>query len=255
MLIHKKCYKLQHMLNIDEKILPSLGLSPMQAKVYLAALELGEGTIQALARKSGVNRSTIYTFIEELKTRGYILETRRNKRRVYSAIHPERLVEIQKKRVSELEGMLPELLAINNQSPKKPRVTYYDGEKGIEDVYADMLREKKEIFAYEDLDNLKAGLSEKFFEYFPKERARRNILIRSISRDTPYAREFSKHNLGLLRETKFISASEFRTDINIYGNKVALMNLRGKPQFCVLIEDGFIAASMRIIWQQLWDRL
>ncbi len=255
MLIYKKCYKLQHMINIDDKILPSLGLSPMQAKVYLAALELGEATIQALSRKSGVNRSTIYTFIEELKTQGYILETRRKKRRIYSAIHPERLVEIQKSRVSELEGMLPELLAINNQSAKKPRVTYYEGKKGIEDIYADMLRDRKEILAYEDLDNLKAGLSESFFEYFPKERARRNIIISSISRDTPFARKFSKHNMGLLRKTRFISAAEFKTDINIYGNKVAMMNLRGKPPFCVLIEDHFLADTMRIIWQQLWDQL
>ena len=243
------------MINIDEKMLPSLGMSPMQAKVYLGALELGEGTIQALSRKSGVNRSTIYTFIEEFKARGYILETRRSKRRVYSAINPERLVEIQKSRVNELEEMLPELLAINNRSSKKPRVTYYEGSKGIENVYSDMLRQKKEIFAYEDLDNLKAGLSEKFFDFFPKERARRNIIIRSISRDTNFAREFSQHNIGLLRETKFISAPEFKTDINIYGNKVAMMNLRGKPPFCILIEDPLLSETMRITWRELWERL
>ena len=243
------------MVKINDELLYLLGMTDMQAKVYLAALELGEGTMQMLARKSGLNRTTIYTFIDELKNRGYILETRCAKRRVYSAVHPERLVEMQKTRLGGLERILPELLAINNQSAQKPRVTFYEGIKGIEDVYADMLREKKEIFSYEDMDNLKTGLPERFFNSFPKERARRDILIRSISRDTPFAREFSKKNRGLLRETKFIATDELRTDISIYGDKVALMDLRGKPPSCVLIDNHNLAETLRTVWRQLWDKL
>ena len=236
-------------------MLSTLGMAPMQAKVYLAALELGEGSMQALARKSGVNRSTIYTFIEELKVRGYILETRRAKRRVYSATHPERLLEIEKARVQELERILPELLAVDNRSVGKPRVTFHEGYQGIDDVYADMLREKKEIVAYEDLDNLKTGLPERIFASFPKERAKRDILIRSISRDTDFAREFSKRNTGLLRETRFVKAKEFKTDINIYGDKVALMDLRGNVPFAVLVENRNLAETMRIVWKELWEKL
>ena len=243
------------MVKIHDELLHLLGMTDMQAKAYVAALELGEGTMQMLARKSGINRSTIYTFIDELKDRGYILETRRAKRRVYSAVHPERLVEMQKTRLGGLERILPELLAINNQSAQKPRVTFYEGVKGIEDVYADMLREKKEILSYEDMDNLKAGLPERFFNSFPKERARRDILIRSISRDTPFAREFSEKNRGLLRETKFIATDELRTDISIYGDKVALMDLRGDPASCVLIENRNLAETLRTVWRQLWDKL
>mgnify|MGYP003393035724 CR=1 FL=1 len=243
------------MVKITDELLSLLGMTDMQAKVYLTALELGEATMQMLARKSGLNRTTIYTFIDELKDRGYILETRRAKRRVYSAVHPERLVEMQRTRLGGLERILPELLAINNQSAQKPRVTFYEGINGIEDVYADMLREKKEILSYEDMDNLKVGLPENFFASFPKERARRDILIRTISRDTVFAREFSKKNRGLLRETKFISVDEFRTDISIYGDKVALMDLRGNPAVCVLIENRNLAETMRLIWLQLWDKL
>lgn len=242
------------MLKINEEVLSTLGMAPMQTKVYLAALELGEATMQALARKSGVNRSTIYTFIEELKTRGYILEARRAKRRVYSATNPERILELEKGRVEKLEQILPELLAIDNRSAKKPRVTFHEGHQGIDDVYADMLRDKQEIVAYEDLDNLKAGLPERIFASFPKERAKRDILIRSISRDTSFARDFSKRNTGLLRETRFIKTKEFKTDINIYGEKVALMDLRGNKPFAVLIENKNLAETMRIVWKELWER-
>lgn len=242
-------------MEISPQILSALGLSEMQASVYVAALELGESTMQALARKSGVNRSTIYTFIDELKERGFILETRRHKRNAYSAAHPEALVAMQKGKVAELERTLPELLAINNKSDKKPRVTFYEGLQGIEEVYRDMLREKKEIVAYEDLEYLQKDIPHKMFEWFPKERVHRDILIKTISRDTEFAREFSKRNRGLLRETKFVNVVPMKTDVNMYGDKVALIDLQAREPFAVIIENHNLAETMRTIWRQMWEKL
>lgn len=241
-------------MEISQQTLSALGLNEMQAKVYIAALELGESTMQALARKSGVNRSTVYTFIEGMKERGFILETRKRKRNIYSAAHPEAIVRMQKSKVSELDRILPELLAINNKSDNKPRVTFYEGD-AIRDVYQDMLREKKEIVAYEDLSNLQKGIPTDIFHWFPQERAHRDILIRTISRDSAFSRDFAKKNRGLLRETKFVAGQEFKTDINIYGDKVALIDLQGETQFAVLIENHNLAETMRTVWRQLWDKL
>lgn len=242
-------------MKINEKLLKTLEIDQMQAQVYLAALELGEATMQALARKSGVNRSTIYTFIDELKDRGFILEAQKSKRRMYSAVHPEHLVGMQKARLTELQNVLPELLAVYNTSAKKPRVRFYEGIQGLREVYADMLRERKEIVAYEDLSNLTPEVRKHLFEWFPGERARKDILIKTISRDNPFTREFVKRNRGLLRETKFVAGQEFRTDINIYGDKVALIDLQGNPPSAVLIENRNLAETMRVVWQQLWDKL
>lgn len=227
----------------------------MEAQVYVAALELGEATMQALARKSGVNRSTIYTFIDELKGRGFIQETRKHKRNIYSGVHPERLVDLQKNRVRELEQILPELLAINNKSDKKPRVTFYEGFDGVEEAYKDQLRTKKEILSYEDLEGLMSELPKRISEWFPQERAHRDILIKTISRDVPIAREFTKRNRGLLRETKFFNAPPFKTDINIYGDKVSLIDVQSEKPFAVIIENKNLAETMRTVWKQLWEQL
>ena len=243
------------MVEINDNLLSALSISSMEGKVYLAALELGESTMQGLAKKSGVNRSTIYTFIDKLQNRGLIQESQKNKRRIYSAVSPDALVDMQRNKVEQLENLLPELLAVNNKSDKKPRVAFYEGFNGVEDVYKDMLREKKEIVAYEDLEDLKGELPKRMFEWFPKERARKNILIKAISRDTAFAREFSRHNTGLLRETKFIEGSTFKTDINIYGNKVALIDLQADAPFAVIIENKNLAETMRAVWKQLWDKL
>ena len=41
-----------------DKELQKIGLSEKEAKVYLAALELGQASVQNIARKAEVNRAT-----------------------------------------------------------------------------------------------------------------------------------------------------------------------------------------------------
>lgn len=240
---------------ISKTLLRSLALSQPQAWVYTAALELGEATMQQLSRKSGVKRTSIYNFLDELKERGFIVETVKRKRKVYSAIDPEQLVEIEKTRLIELERTLPELRAIKNKSRSTPRVAFYEGIEGIKEVYADMLKDKKEIHAFEDLEHMKAVLSKQFYDWFPPERARRNISFKSILRDSAEARELTKKNIRLLRQSKLLKTADWKTEINIYGDKVALMSFRAKTPFCVLIEDQSIAETLRDAWTELWDRL
>ena len=134
----------------------------MESAVYRAALELGTATMQDLARKSGVKRTSIYNFIDKLKEQGFISMTKRKKRILYGATHPKHLVEIQKQNIAQLERTLPELTAIYNKSAQKPRVTFYEGAEGIKEVYADTLREQRPIIALSDWDYMKPILGEQY---------------------------------------------------------------------------------------------
>ena len=243
------------MIKISKNILSSLGLSQSQAQVYLAALELGQATMQELSRKSGVKRTSIYNFIDELKERGLIVEARKKKRRVYSATDPERLLEIEKTRMQELEKTLPELKAIQNSSPKKPRVTFYEGLEDVLDVYTDQLKEKKTVYAFEDLEHMLGVMPKEWATWWPQERSKRNIAFKSILRDSPEARKFTQKNIKYLRESKLIPSGDWKTEINIYGNKVAIMSFRSDPPFCVVIEDESIAETLGTVWKELWNHL
>jgi len=241
---------------LSKQLLTALNLSEPQAAVYFAALELGQATMQELARKSGEKRTSVYNFIEELKSKGLVTEARRKKRRVYSAVDPEQLLEIEKTRLNELERTLPELKAIQNKTRTKPRVTFYEGIDQVLDVYTDQLKEKKPVYAFEDLEHMLSTMTNSFVEWWPKERARRNIPFKSILRDSAAARSFTKDNIKYLRQSKLMKTGhDWRTEVNIYGDKVALMSFRSDPPFCVLIEDGDIAETLRTVWKELWDRL
>ena len=49
-----------------KKELEHLGLSDKEAKVYLAALEMGPSPVQDISHKAHVNRATTYVMIESL---------------------------------------------------------------------------------------------------------------------------------------------------------------------------------------------
>lgn len=243
------------MVKISKHLLHSLHLTEPQARVYLACLELGEANIQQLARKSGVKRTTIYTFIDTLVERNLLAATRRKQRIVYSAAPPQQLMEVERQRAAELEALLPELLAIHNRASGKPRVAFYEGIEGIKSVYADMLRDRKEIIAYEDAEQRAAVLGKRYVGYCPAERARLGIIFKSILRDSPAARALAEQNRALLRQSKFIRGVDWQTEVNIYGDKVALFSFRATTPFCVRIHDPDLAETLRTAWRELWNRL
>ena len=242
-------------MKIPTSLLRSVGLTDIEAQIYLAALELGEASMQDLSRKSGVKRTSIYNFIDKLIERQIIIETKKRKRSMYSAVSPDQLWEVGRTRLHELEKLLPELRAIHNQSMRKPRVTFYEGIDGIKEVYADTLQEKQPIVGWSDFQHMAEVLGRDYFSVYPPERAKRGITFQSIVCDTPIARELAKENSRVLRETKFITSGDLRTEINIYGDKVALMSFRSQPAFAVLIEDRDLAETLRVTWKELWKRI
>src|SRR3989338_4129244 len=240
----------------EAELIQALGLTEHEVAVYLAALELGEGNIQEISRKSGVKRTSIYNFIDTLKERQLLSEIKKGKRKLYSAVSPNHLVDEQRSKMASVERLIPQLLAIQNNVRNKPRVSFYEGVDGIKEIYRMTLRDKQTIYAWEDLDQAIDTLPPQFVKNYTEERAAKKIPARCIDRDTPFAREWTaKNNERLARESRFIDSEEFGTEINVFGNKVAFFRWDKENPFGVVIEDPGIATAVRVAWQELWNRL
>jgi len=241
------------MVQLSKNLLRSLNLSPDEAAVYMAALELGQTNILTLAKKSGVKRTTLYHFLPNLIERGILQETRKKKRNIYSAIHPKQLIALEQIRLKELEQLMPELLGIYNNAKQKPRVTFYEGVEGIKEALTDLIRVKEPMVGWADF-TFRQSILRDFFNAFAQERAKSNVTYKAITRDSAEAREWAKRNTGHLREMKFINTDPFNTETLVYGTHVMFLSYQ-RNAFAVVIEDINVANTLRIAWQQLWDRL
>lgn len=119
--------------------LQHLGLTDKEARVYLAALELGPSAVQDISHKSKVNRATTYVMIESLSARGLMSTFQKGKKKFYAAENPERLmtiIETQEKvlaeQKNELEEVMPVLESLFNTEGAKPQVRYLEGIEGME---------------------------------------------------------------------------------------------------------------------------
>ncbi len=235
--------------------LEQLGVDEKQAKVYLAALELGTATIQELAHHSGIKRTSIYNFLEDMKRQGLVSEMESNKKVLIIASDPHQLVKRAEERLSETRNILPSLLAIFNQPGEKPKVRYLEGISGIRAAYDDMIKTGEMIYAFSDFEKMLAVMPTEEMFLFPLQRVEHGIKFYSITKDGPWTRYAMARNDEQLREMKFVEdAADFETEINIYGNKVAMISFR-RPYATVIVEDRAISQTLRSSWKLLWQRL
>ena len=237
-----------------EATLHNLGLSPNEAKVYLAALEMGMASAQDISHKAGVIRTTGYSVLERLAIRNFVYKTKEKSKTRYVAESPKNLVHRFGHYQHELNSSLPELEAIYNQSQVKPKIVFFEGKDGIEEIYADTIREHpREILEYFSSDMFDE------FPEFPREyvsnRVKHTIHAKRIASDHPKMREHAKNDKAELSHSILLPKEEFNppVEINIYNNKVAFMSYPDKMG--IIIESQGIADTMRQIYHLLWKKL
>ena len=125
--------------------LQQLGFEEKEAKLYAALLELGEAGIVDIARKSGLKRTTVYHILDNLKLRGLVSQTKKDKKVSYIAEDPRSIGEDLKEKERLFQKTLPELLSIANLMEKKPVIKYFEGLNGIKEAYRDQLSHARKI--------------------------------------------------------------------------------------------------------------
>jgi sugar-specific transcriptional regulator TrmB len=234
--------------------LQNLGLNDKETSIYLALLELGSGTVQEVAKKSGVKRTNIYNFIGPLKEKGIVNEVVEDEKIILIPENPNTLLKRAEKNYQEIKIALPELMGIFNTPGHKPKVRFYEGIDGMKHAYQDILDTGEPVYGFSDYEKMFQALEQEWLWDFPPQRKAKKIFFYSITKDGPKAKEIKTKDKEHWRETRLTKDLQLDTEINIYGNKVSIHSFR-KPYSAVIIENRAIAMSMKSIWQGWWDKL
>lgn len=237
--------------------LEKLGLSDKEAKVYLAVLELGEGNIAQIAKKSNVKRTTVYDVIHSLKEKRLLIEMTKGKKTFFSAEDPRKLDDIYDERKATLKKILPDLLSVMNAIEKKPRVRYFEGVEGIKEVYKDTLKySNQEIVAWVSHEAMGAFDVEWLEKYYIPKRLEKKIWVRVIAPRTQELENYKERDEKSLRQTRFVDSQEFsfEVEINLYGGRNVAVMAFGE-QMGLIIESQKIYKTLRSIFELSWKSL
>ncbi len=230
-------------------ILHSMGLLDSEIKVYLASFELGPNTAIDLAKKTKLSRQAVYVAIDTLTRHGLMTWVMQGKKRLYMAEPPQKLLSFAQSRaremqqqVKDLENTLPELEL--QMGGERPVVRIYEGKEGIKAIIQDLNEAKlKEAYEITDVEAMYKVLSAEDLNDL-KETAKNNKTQVSGF----YSR--SQRPEGLTPHQHLLEGAnkDFRANIGIYGNRVAMVTFEGKL-YSTLIESEALAKTMRILFK------
>ncbi len=240
-----------------EAELKSIGLSDKEVKVYLAVLELGQGTVQEISKKALIPRPTTHLVLEQLSKRGLISSHEYKNKRVLSAEFPERLLRLLdhneqelKMQRTEIIKILPRLKSLYDQAREHPRVRFFEGKEGLKAMQEDFLRTKTtsilEIFPRDEYEEL--------FTQEEREAYRRKFAKKKLRGKNLYTRKagaLKNYTSGVESRILTDKNGSVASDIIIYGNKVAFAVFRGKP-IGIIIESKEIAETLRTLFALAW---
>lgn len=245
-----------------ENVLIELGLSPKEARLYLALLKEGPSSVRQLAAATGINRGTVFDILKSLQTHGLTRYYNEKTRQYFVAAPPERLRELGEERAQSVErankslsALVPELDSLYDSGDKHPAARMYEGLDGVRTILEDVLETMvgttsvKEYYVYSSSAVRDAGLYAAFPD-FVQHRIDAGIAVKTISLG-PGGATFG------LDERRWIPAVEGApTYILIYNGKVAYIFLSKNGEFNGLImENRGIFDTQRLLFFELWNRI
>jgi sugar-specific transcriptional regulator TrmB len=234
----------------------AFGLTNKEADVYVAALQLGYASVADIAEKAGINRTTAYTHIKNLISRGLFNAVERMGKVYYVAEKPEKLQFIYEQQEKEIQRkkdllarIMPELDSIYNLAKEKPSVRYF--ENGNE-----LIALRKEI------SKIRTERIYNIFNYnIYREYINRKYIETLLSNTNSFSALYiSNHNVvdpklhPLLQNKKFnlrhLPADKFGflCELTILDDVVCI----ARQKDCLMIREKLFAQTLGLVFQTLW---
>ncbi|NQV12832.1 MAG: hypothetical protein HQ530_00820 [Parcubacteria group bacterium] len=248
-----------------KSLLKQLDFSEKEMVVYLELIKAGSARAYELARETELNRTTIYDICEVLSQRGLISKFKKGKTTYFNALDPKQLltyldrekeeknkiIDRQKGKVKEL---LPEFMSLQDLPSTRPKIQFFEGEKGMREAYEDTLTAKEIILAYANVETMHKALPNFFPQYY-KRRASKKIFIRAIMPPNKMSQERAQKDQEEMRESRFLPTEDktFSPETNLYNNKMLIASW--KEKIAILIESKELVDLQKMIYNLVWENL
>jgi sugar-specific transcriptional regulator TrmB len=227
-----------------EERLQKSGLTGNEAKVYLELLKRGSSSANVLAKKIGMDRTLVYTVLNQLIEKGLVNYVVKANKKFFSPSDPENLLNPVKERSAFIKDLIPELKKIEKIQEIPQKINVYEGKEGLR-VMINLALKEKEYCAFGATGRAFYALYE--MPRVAKQIMKSNIKVRIIGnaklKETePFA--FKKF------EYRFLNIDSEATT-NIFGDYVAIHLIKQKP-LVIIIKNKLIAQTYKNHFEVLW---
>ena len=223
----------------------------------MAALVIGSATVQELAKKSNLKRTTIYDLLENLKKKGLLTPIKMKRRSYYLAEDPEHILRDLEEKVHLISEALPELKSIKGLLSERPKIYFYEGREGFRRIWKEILESgEKEYLTITSGEQFLDYVSEKYItEKIIQRKVKSGIKSRQLINDSLYARKIIAKDSKENRVSKILpSKFKFPATEIIFGNKIAILSTKFE-NLLLIIESADIAKTHKFYFEIIWNSL
>lgn len=248
-----------------EAKLRKIGLQPKEISVYLTSLRIGPQPIAIIANRSNIHRTTVYDVFKNLIRKGLASKTAKGATTYFQVLDPQNLVNYLereknefirkiKKEQEEITEIIPALKSLENPLSTRPKVTFFEEEKGMRQAYEDTLTSGEPIRAYANVEEMHKALPHFFPDYYER-RTNAGIPIRAILPNNEASLQRSARDKLELRKTKLVPKEKysFSPEMNIYDDKVMIASWQ--ERMAIIIQSKEIADLQKKMFDLLWENL
>ena len=226
-----------------------LGLTKVQAEVYLALLEEPEQTGGELAKKLNLDRSFTYNILKSLARKGLVSYIVKNKKQVFYASDPENFIKELEEKMKMAVTIVAKLKSIKKKSTET-RTTVYQGKQGLRTYLREIL--KAEEIHILDGGNYPKILDILKFDYphYVKEMKSKKTKVKVIT--SQKNREILNNIFEDTAKIRTLENLTHNAGIIIINNKISFHSGKDRPTLTV-IEDKNIVNTMSTYFNHLWQ--
>ncbi|MDO8648594.1 MAG: helix-turn-helix domain-containing protein [Candidatus Peregrinibacteria bacterium] len=242
------------------EVLRNLLLNDREIDIYLALLTIGVAPASSLAQRTKMNRSTAQYTCNQLTRKGLLNQAKKKGTFYYTPEPPEKLLHLLERQHRDLERkerdvqmILGDLKGRMHSYAVQPKVEYFEGVDGIEQLYESILRLRAPIDSFEDKGEM-CELIPDCVDHFVATRLKHKIVNRVICpSDTPLNRNDPKK----FRQVRSVPTRlfPFSCDVKICSDQVSIISFQKKHAAGIVIKHPEIADNFRMLFELLWKLL
>lgn len=241
-----------------QNILEQLGLTKNETLVYQALLRLGQSSITPILKETKLKKGNTYNILYDLIDKKLVSKFDKNKK-TYFQIEPptnlQNLIQAKDKSIDQIKksltNALPSLISDFIASSNRPATSYLEGKEGLEKIYEDILKEKKNLLIFASTIDRDMPEFNKLIDRQIKKQINANIKVKSLVRGEIINKKYAEKLKPLGIQTRGLANYHPTSQIIIYGNKVAITSFK-KDLMSTLIENESIANSLKNIFEITW---
>lgn len=236
-----------------QETLEEMGLTPTEARVYLALLSAGQAKSGEIIRATRLQSSTVYHTLSSLLEKGLASYVFKGEIKHFQAEPPESFLGFLDDRKRRFEEALPWMKKLQNSGTRIKSARVFEGLNGLKSAFADVLATVKRGEEYyffqvspEYLNDKRVAL---FFRNYHRKRSGMGIKVKGLSiigakRRMQYIYDLPHTQVRYLKE--FLP-----TGLVVYKDKLMTLDWDDEPA-AFLIQSKSVADSYRKFFEQKW---